>query len=68
MTKFRELNIGDTFDFVDDRPERRIYNSFFDRCTKTGPRSYSWTNQHGTLTSRVGTTNIEVYHVERGES
>lgn len=70
MTKFKELNIGDTFDFIG--PDRS--NSFFNRCTKTSERKYQWDNpvrcslspsEH--LETRVGTVNVEVFHVNEDE-
>lgn len=61
--KFRDLRIGDRFDFIG--PER-LYNSFFAACTKTGKREYSWDYVDGkTLSTRVRTVNVRVYHVER---
>jgi len=63
---FRELNVGDTFDFIsDDRP-----NSFYSRCTKSSPHCYTWDGITGNLKSRVGTINVHVFHVTkvRGES
>lgn len=65
--RFRDLQIGDTFDFIAPTG----YNSFFDRCTKTGKRTYSWDNPRKCslspdekLETRVGSINVEVYHVE----
>ena len=62
---FRELNVGDTFDFVND--DNRFYNSFYERCTKVSPRCYTWvsTLTGATLQSRVGTVNVHVFHVTR---
>ncbi len=68
MTKFRELAVGDTFDFVG--PDR-MYNSFFNRCTKTSTRKYQWENPvqcsqspSKYLETRVGSINVDVFHVE----
>ena len=60
--KFKDLNVGDTFDFVS--PNSNL-NSFYMSCTKTGPRSYTWQSHHdgSTLKSRVGSANVLVYHV-----
>ena len=60
--KFKDLNVGDTFDFIS--PNSNL-NSFYMRCTKTGPRSYTWQSHHdgSTLKSRVGSANVLVYHV-----
>jgi hypothetical protein len=61
--KFRDLAIGDRFDFVG--PEWR-FNSFYATCTKTSARKYSWDGAEGQiLTTRVGCQNVRVYHVER---
>lgn len=38
MPRFRDLKIGDTFDFIS--PETG-YNSFFKTCTKISARKYS---------------------------
>ena len=55
--KFRDLAIGDTFDFVDDA---RI-NSFYERCKKTGPRTYQAIVSESNY--RVGSINANVFHV-----
>jgi hypothetical protein len=58
--KFRDLSVGDAFDWVnDDRPD---LTSFYERCRKIGPRRY--TTAQG-FTYRVGSINAEVFHVER---
>ena len=59
-TTFRDLAIGQTFDFVDDGA---TYHSFLHRCTKVSPRCYTWLTVHGPYRSRVGTINVEVFHV-----
>lgn len=61
MTQFRDLAIGQGFDFIG--PDR-AYNSFFLRCTKISPRRYL--DERGTE-HRVGTINAEVFHVEERE-
>lgn len=56
---FGELQVGASFDFVDDSaPE---YNSFFLRCIKTSDRTYmdSTGSRHA-----IGSLNAEVFHVE----
>ena len=60
MTKFRELETGDTFDWVG--PVYR-FNTYFVRCVKTGKRTYSPIEGEA-YDMRVGTTTAEVYHVE----
>jgi hypothetical protein len=57
--RFRDVEIGEGFDFIDPAPLAR--NSFFDRCYKTGPRKYRafGTNREYT----VGSINAPVFHV-----
>jgi len=59
---FRDLTIGQTFDFISDNLQ---FNSFFERCTKTGARSY--VSESG-LRCKVGTITVEVFHVEHSAS
>ncbi len=66
--KFRELAIGQWFDFV--RPDS-MYNSFYERCQKTSARKYRWKNPRRCslspmewLETRVGSINVEVYNIE----
>jgi hypothetical protein len=65
MTTFRELAIGDTFDFIGPVPHggecRCKYHSFFDRCAKVSSRSYKSLDSGMKMT--VGTINVEVYNV-----
>jgi hypothetical protein len=58
--QFRDLHIGDTFDFIG--PDNML-NSFYRRCVKTGPRSYACENG-GRYT--VGSVSAAVYHAEQG--
>ena len=65
--QFRDLNVGDEFDFVSPNP---MMNSFYETCTKTGPRTYTWVSQHPVdrgrvFKTRVGSINVKVYHVDR---
>jgi hypothetical protein len=61
MTKFRELNVGDTFDFIS--PDRML-NSYFRRCVKTGTRTYTPVEgEDAPAPIRVGSINANVYHV-----
>lgn len=55
--KFRNLNPGDTFDFISPN---RMLNSFFQRCTKTSARGY---RAELGVECKVGTINCDVYHV-----
>lgn len=57
MTQFRNLAIGDSFDFVS--PDRTL-NSFFLRCVKIGKRAYQ-DEKH--TTHIVGTVACRVYNV-----
>lgn len=57
---FRDLNTGDTFDFLDD--DNRMFNSFYDRCRKISFRRYQSLDT-GTI-YQVGTINVRVHHVE----
>jgi hypothetical protein len=58
MTTFRELAIGQTFDWVNDAAIGS--NSFFRPCTKVSARKY--VDDQGTE-YRVGSVNATVYHV-----
>ena len=62
--KFRDLLIGDTFDFIDDN--NRLMNSFYDRCVKTSSRTYKSIelNPHYDGKSQVGSINAIVHHVK----
>ena len=60
MFQFRNLTVGDVFDFVG--PDR-LYNSFYATCTKVSPRCYTWDGLDGPLKSRVGSVSCEVFHV-----
>jgi hypothetical protein len=57
--KFRELEIGNTFDWLND--EKPMLNSFYLRCVKTSARGYA--DSKGT-SHKVGSINAEVFHVE----
>lgn len=56
--KFKELKMNDTFDFIS--PNNQI-NSFYDRCRKDGPRTY--TSIDSGLQYRIGSINAKIYHV-----
>jgi hypothetical protein len=60
-TRFRDLAVGQTFDFIDD--SRPGFSSFFSRCMKTSSRMYA-TQDHPTLRYQVGSINVQVFHVE----
>lgn len=55
--KFKELQIGAEFDWIDDA--NPTWNSFYLRCTKISARKYSDTNG---VVHRVGCINAVVYH------
>lgn len=61
MTKFRDLPLHATFDFIG--PGR--FNSFFDRCIKTGTRVYHSVDRPTTAIMHVGSINCDVFHVEQ---
>lgn len=58
--RFRDLLIGDTFDWIDDA--NRMHNSFFARCVKTSPRKYEACADRS-LHYTVGSINAKVFHV-----
>ena len=61
--KFRDLLIGDTFDFVDDA--HLTWNSFYDRCVKVSKRNYESIDKSPVAYKgkyQVGSINCEVYH------
>ena len=59
MTKFRDLKIGDHFDFAGGD-----YPSFFDRCVKTAQRKYQSLERPENFPEgmEVGTINVRVYN------
>lgn len=61
-SQFRDLKVGDTFDFVDD--SNITFNSFYDRCVKTSTRCYSpLEGKLKDMKLRVGSINATVHHV-----
>lgn len=61
--RFRDLMIGQTFDFVD--PALGRFNSYYRRVVKTSTRSYTEVdNAHNTY--RVGSIDAPVFHVGAG--
>ena len=59
-TLFKDLAIGQSFDWVDD--EMRMYNSFYDTCEKTSLQKYK--SLHTGLEYRVGSINAKVFHTD----
>lgn len=57
---FKQLNIGDTFDFVAPAP---AFNSFYDTCVKIGPRKYRSLLRKEHADYSVGSVKCDVYHV-----
>ena len=57
--KFKDLKIGEEFDFI--KPNNVGYNSFFDRCRKVSDRRYISTYTGTELC--VGSVNCKVYNV-----
>jgi hypothetical protein len=58
--KFRDLLIGDTFDFLND--EKPMFNSFYERCEKISARKYKGLDNR--IEYRVGSINASVHHVQ----
>jgi len=58
--KFRDLKIGDTFDFISTN---QSLNSFLSRCKKISPRKY----RANKTNHQVGSVHVEVYHVNVNE-
>lgn len=56
--QFRDLSVGDKFDFVDPNAQ----NSFFLTCEKISQRRYCDSNN---VEHTVGTVYCNVFHVER---
>lgn len=68
MTTFKQLSIGNRFDFVG--PDSML-NSFYSRCEKVSTRKYRWLNPRKCslapdvyLETRVGSVGVEVYHIQ----
>jgi len=61
VKKFRDLKIGDTFDFIGNCQ----FTSFYETCIKISPRKYAWFCDYWgkRFKSQVGTINVEVFHV-----
>jgi len=68
-TRFRDLAVGQTFDF-NRGADRADDASFFRRCRKEGSRAYSYTEHspdgttHDRLITQIGSISALVYHVE----
>jgi len=62
--KFKDLLIGDTFDFMDE--ENPTHNNFFARCEKISKRKYAWGRMEfgGRPESQVGNINVMCFHVK----
>jgi hypothetical protein len=60
--KFKDLKVGQTFDFIDDANPQR--NSFYARCKKVSARTYQNISLTSPQTFRVGSINAYVFHVE----
>ncbi len=60
--KFRDLEIGQAFDWIN--PNGQARNSFFEQCRKISTRKYEGlTNGH---VYKVGSINAEVFNAEQG--
>lgn len=64
--RFRDLSIGQWFDF-DAPPDHTWATGFTNRCQKVSARRYRWRDhiKKSWLYSKVGTINVDVYHVRR---
>jgi hypothetical protein len=60
-TTFKDLEIGQTFDFVD--PDAGTRNSFYARCVKLTARTYREINTSTGFVHRIGTVKARVFHV-----
>lgn len=58
---FKDLSIGDTFDFVN--MAQPTMNSFYRRCVKVSTRKYQAIEEPKTM-YQVGSVSARVYHVE----
>ncbi len=61
--KFRDLKLGDTFDFISPTP---MLNSFYARCVKLSTRTYNTIEGKQQPPMRIGSINANVYHVNSG--
>lgn len=65
MTKFKDLQIGQTFDWIND--EKPGQNSFTRPCVKTSARKYRTIAGGQIEHYTVGNINATVYHVDKYE-
>lgn len=61
VVRFRDLAIGQQFDFEFDFVSPNGYNSFFKRCIKISPRKYR--DEQG-ITYQVSSINCIVYNAK----
>ena len=61
MTAFKDLSLGDTFDFIGEGR----FNSYFKRCKKTGKRMYRSIEPEDAQAAvlHIGSGNAKVFHV-----
>jgi hypothetical protein len=59
--QFRDLAIGDTFDFIDE--QNPTHNSFFDTCVKTTARGYKSLSTDKQYV--IGRISAKVFHVNK---
>jgi hypothetical protein len=61
MTTFKQLKVGQEFDFVDDDS---IFNDFFETCTKVSSDSFSWIDHLGGKHIEICPLDEPVFHVK----
>jgi hypothetical protein len=61
--RFRDLQVGDTFDFINDAEPG--FNSFFARCTKLSERTYTYQANGQLVRNQVGSIYAPVFHIDR---
>lgn len=62
--QFKDLEVGDTFDWINDAVREKI--TCFDRFVKNGRRSYKNITTGSIEIMKVGTVEVQVFHVEKG--
>ena len=58
---FRDLNIGQTFDFIGPNPR---CNSFWKRCRKISSREYREIDPPNEIVHQISSTCAKIFHVK----